>query len=116
MAKNFFTSLYFNDSLDSTLITNIIFPVSHKSVVDRLDAVATEEEVKHALGRWSKIRLQVLIVTPTVFYSSCWSTVNASLKDWINSVICGKKSVVQVNNTFISLILKTPHPEVLSQF
>lgn len=116
MAKNFFSSRYFNDSPASYLNTIMVFPALYRGDVEHLDASATEEEIKKVLWSMGPTKAPGPNGFPTAFYQNCWSTVKVSLMDWINLVLSGNKSVSSINNTLISLIPKVPHLEVLLQF
>lgn len=53
---------------------------------------------------------------PAAFYQQYWSIINSSLFSWVCSVFARTSSVNQVNQTYISLIPKIPHPTYITQF
>lgn len=81
MAKDFFATLYFDNSPDSSLITNFIFPTSHLSDFTNLDSAADGKEIKNVLWSMGPNKAPGPDGYPAAFYQSCWSTVKVSLKE-----------------------------------
>ncbi|KAK4285485.1 hypothetical protein QN277_002177 [Acacia crassicarpa] len=112
-----FKNIYCTNVQDfGDMATRSHFPSIDSQVVQGLAAVPSDEEIKGALFSMGSHKAPGVDGFPPLFYKSNWKTVGPTLCDFVKKAFKKEVSLVETNQTLISLIPKRDRVELVSHF
>ncbi|XP_050222138.1 uncharacterized protein LOC126672232 [Mercurialis annua] len=117
LALNFFSNLFTGaGDLESLPPSEFSFPVIEASILSKISAVVTEEEIKLSLWDMNPWKAPGIDGLHASFYQSHWSIVGQKLVSFIKDIFSGSPIPPEANKTLITLIPKNDYPESLKQY
>jgi len=92
------------------------FPTLEDGVVHDLERPFTVEDIKAALKEMQPYKAPGPDGFQAIFYQRYWHIVHGEVCPTVLQVLHGEPMPAQLNETFITLIPKVPHPERINQF